>query len=244
MPVNNNPYPAANKNRGNILFLILIAVALFAALSYTITSSSRSNDGRISRDKANLLAAEIIQYATQVEQAISKMMIINKVSIEYLDIDDLNGYVVQTPNTNCASNTCKLFNSEGGQISPKLLPKKATNLDATNWAKKNDQSRLHFMIVPVKGVGSEKSELLLLYGAVQQDVCDEINIRLGLHKRGETRLNDTHAAFAAQQGNLIPYPEPTGMLGDEDSRIIGKRTFCVTQANLWGNYFYHVLVAR
>ncbi|PJF37579.1 MAG: hypothetical protein CUN55_21350, partial [Phototrophicales bacterium] len=77
--------------KGNVLFLILIAVALFAALSYTVTWSGRANEGRLNKDRAELLAAEIIQYATQMEQAITRVRIINKVPEYGLDVS-ASGY--------------------------------------------------------------------------------------------------------------------------------------------------------
>jgi hypothetical protein len=61
---------AVNSRSGNVLFLILIAVALFAALSYAVTSSSRSSGAQIGADQARIMAAEIRQYASSIEQAI------------------------------------------------------------------------------------------------------------------------------------------------------------------------------
>jgi len=60
---------------GNVLFLILIAVALFAALSYAVTSSSRSGTGGVGEDKAKLAASTLLQYAAGVEQKLLRMTI-------------------------------------------------------------------------------------------------------------------------------------------------------------------------
>ena len=51
------------REEGNVLFLILIAVVLFAALSYAVTSSTRSGGGSVSKDKAKSYAAAIVQHA-------------------------------------------------------------------------------------------------------------------------------------------------------------------------------------
>jgi hypothetical protein len=62
------------QERGNVLFLILIAVALFAALSYAVTQSSRSG-GDASRETNILNAAQLTQYPTSVRTAILRLVI-------------------------------------------------------------------------------------------------------------------------------------------------------------------------
>lgn len=58
--------------QGNTLFLILIAVVLFAALSYAISSSSRGG-GDISKEAASISAAAIMQFPAAVEMGIFRM---------------------------------------------------------------------------------------------------------------------------------------------------------------------------
>ena len=60
--------------KGNVLFLILIAVALFAALSYAVTQSSRSG-GDASRETNILNAAQLTQYPTSVRTAVLRLVI-------------------------------------------------------------------------------------------------------------------------------------------------------------------------
>ena len=64
-----------NNSRGNALFLILIAVALFAALSYAVTNSGRGGSG-IDREQAEILAAELMNQAAAIQSQYQRLKII------------------------------------------------------------------------------------------------------------------------------------------------------------------------
>lgn len=60
---------------GNVLFLILIAVALFAALSYAVTQSTRSGGGSTEREKSILSSASMTQHPTGMRTSVIRMVL-------------------------------------------------------------------------------------------------------------------------------------------------------------------------
>ena len=60
--------------RGNVLFLILIAVALFAALSYAVTQSTRGG-GNADDETSLISSASLTQYPASLKTSILRMSI-------------------------------------------------------------------------------------------------------------------------------------------------------------------------
>ena len=81
-----------------MLFLILIAVALFAALSYAVTQSSRSGSGDANSEKSLVSGAEVTQYPAGVRTAIVRMVISNNISVDQLYFDDPSTFTAEFPN--------------------------------------------------------------------------------------------------------------------------------------------------
>ena len=59
--------------QGNVLFLILIAVALFAALSYAVTKTSQSSGSGIDKENKKLELARMQQQISQIKFSIMRM---------------------------------------------------------------------------------------------------------------------------------------------------------------------------
>ena len=71
------------KSRGNILFLILLAVVLFAALSYAVTAAMRGGGTKSAgSESAELAAAEILQWFTAVDNAVMRMNLVGGIAYE------------------------------------------------------------------------------------------------------------------------------------------------------------------
>lgn len=60
------------KQNGNILFLILIACALFGILSYVLTQTTRSGGGNLSADHAKFIKAQLENITVSVSTAVMR----------------------------------------------------------------------------------------------------------------------------------------------------------------------------
>jgi 4-amino-4-deoxy-L-arabinose transferase-like glycosyltransferase len=228
--------------RGNVLFLILIAVALFAALSFAITQTSRGTND-IGKDKIQLLASQIIQIGTSVEQAVARIQLANKVKDYEIDFSAVDISAAATNNT-CQTERCRVFSSEGGITPAILLPAEAWDLNDSNmtsvW-----QGRKYFYVGRVLEVGSTLPELFVAYPGIAPSVCAEINRKLGIaNTSNEEPPFDDNTNTVEYTGTLTSLPTPSAVaFGDQATQLTGKRTFCVRfDAN---SYMYvHVLLAR
>ncbi len=76
-----------NGESGNVLFLILIAVALFAALSYAVTQSSRSGGGDAASETNLINSSTITQYPAGIRTALVRMIVSSGVTADELSFN-------------------------------------------------------------------------------------------------------------------------------------------------------------
>lgn len=91
---------------GNVLFLILIAVALFAGLSYVITHSSRSGSGSISNERQRLDTARVENYITAINTGLLRLSL---VPCNIVDYTPPSGWGAE-------DKKCHLFHPYGGAV--------------------------------------------------------------------------------------------------------------------------------
>ncbi|MGH1397942.1 MAG: hypothetical protein ACRBCT_01880 [Alphaproteobacteria bacterium] len=170
--------PIQTKSRknesGNVLFLILIAVALFAALSYAVTSSTRSGGGD-ANDETNLVnTAAITQYPTGIRTSLIRMQVskgIDPTDMEFNPPSDFGN--CSTSGTDC------VFHPSGGNATyaPAIADVMANGAQGT-WTFNGD-----FEIVNVGLTSSGAAtgnEIIAFLPGIKQAVCSRINTELGI----------------------------------------------------------------
>lgn len=102
---------------GNVLFIILIAIALFGALSFAVSNMMRSGNAEaISEQRASILADEILAYARDIRQTVQNLRISNGCEDEDISFENsiITGYEHTSP---VARDECKIFHPDGGGLS-------------------------------------------------------------------------------------------------------------------------------
>ena len=228
--------------KGNALFLILIAVALFAALSYAVTNSGRGGAG-IDRENAAIMATRLTNYINPIKTELAKKNILY--GTEYYEFDYSGASMVLSSNSNCTSSECKLFQSRNGGLADLPAQRAFRNMFAAdNWS---DPNRLLVAIVYayVDGVGSSAPEVLFRIQGISDEICRAVN-KLSF---GENIIPEFgHGGqLTTITGNLTDYPVPhTAIIGStpESAILSGQTQFCYHRTSSPNNYYYMVLQAR
>ncbi len=225
--------------RGNVLFLILIAVALFAALSYAVTQSTRSGGGDAGRETSLVNSAAITQYPASLKTAIVRMIVSNGVTVDNLTFDDPSLFATNltTPQLEAAN----VFHPSGGGANHTLAPNAvmANSLPGT-WVY---NARNRVWNIGTNAATTAGVDIVALLPGVSQSICERIHSQLGMGAvptLSNVILNNPKLSTAA----TIVYTA-TAIIGDSGGANVlnGQPQGCFQQPANTYNY-YHVLVER
>ncbi|MDE2336222.1 MAG: hypothetical protein KGL10_02815 [Alphaproteobacteria bacterium] len=225
---------------GNALFLILIAVALFAALSYAITESGRGG-GTIDKETVMITAGEVVQQPASVRTAMTRMIITGTpaASITY---------------TGAASANDVFDTADGGGGATNIPPPTAacvTSTDCTNgWVYPGETDSTHGIFVA--GVGTAAPELLAVLqgtGGVTLDVCNQINKGLGFTVTAPP-VDTTTTVWTTITGTIQAWPVTASSAstvyddGDGTPVLSGQDFACIRNGTAGVYAYYHTLVEQ
>jgi len=216
-----------NHSSGNVLFLILIAVVLFAALSYAVTTSSRSGGSGADQEKKNLLTAQLAQDTSLIDRSIMRLRILHDCSDVEISLENEvnDGYDFGS------RDECKIFHPDGGNLSWFKTPNGIGGSYFYNFR--------NFIYGQGCSGAVGCTDLIMFARGVSNNICLEVN---------EVFNNITDGTIPTNSGNLDQNDvydgarSPNGQLSTGGT--LSDKTGCFYESDYDGNIFYHVLIAR
>ncbi|MCD8496625.1 MAG: hypothetical protein LRZ85_00160 [Alphaproteobacteria bacterium] len=171
-----------NHESGNVLVYVLIAIVLFAALSFTLSrQTDTSETGGLDDQRVQIVATELITYAANAKAALDKMEFSN-IYIEEVD------FTLPSDSTfNDAPTIKKIYHPDGGGLNLGTLPEKVAANGVTDPAPGWYMGRFNNVewtpLGPGNTAGAGGTEapytdiVLTAYG-ITQPVCAAINEKI------------------------------------------------------------------
>ncbi|MCB9988514.1 MAG: hypothetical protein H6868_04160 [Rhodospirillales bacterium] len=234
-----------NKTRaaesGNVLFLILIAVALFAALSYAVTQSTRTGGGSGDNETSLISSAQLTQYPAGLRTAVVRMIIggTDVQNIEFNVPSDFNNCTgAPTSYNNC------VFHPSGGGATYSLAPREMMASGSPGTWVFNTENQINLLgTTNAGGPQVDTADMIAFLPNITQTLCTRINAELGLPSTPPTEslidlstqmTNGVDICNGACNGDTI---------GLDVTELDGQPFGCFQQPA--GTYHYfHVLVER
>lgn len=227
----------AQKEDGNVLFLILIAVALFAALSYAVTSSTRGQGS--ANSETNLISsAQITQYPSAVGTAVVRM-IISGTTPEEIRFNRPAEYATLD------STDIGVFHPSGGGQA--YIPAPADVMTGSTAGQWVFNAELEIPDIGISGAGG--NDIIAYLVGIKQPICSKINEEHGMGT-GIPVLNASRSTQYSMRmyddgsnDYIFPFTDVPDI--DDGSGSFNGQPFGCFQDAGGGEYvYYHVLVER
>lgn len=155
--------------RGNALVYVLIAVALFAALSFTLSrTTDTSESATLSDDQAELYALQLISYAAQARSAVDQMGFTGS------DIDDLIFTFPNEAGFNTGSHIHKVYHPEGGGLNPARISKNASTSAISDLPARWYMGRFN----NIEWTKTANHDVILVAYQIEKKVCEKLNVKV------------------------------------------------------------------
>lgn len=240
-----------NAQTGNILILLLIAIALLAGLSMMVMRSGVLDADAVAPEQAKITAAQVMERARNVEQAV-KNLLANGCSEQTLNFE--NPIVAGYANGNApADDSCDVFKPAGGGLLWPDIPAQAST--SGNWLIIADNA-VGGLTQTDDGTCSSAGciDPMIMLPNVPEAVCQQINILAGVTTGLTAPPVDAGNVNAAQKWVAMDALDAASAgtpLLDAGNVLKGRPTGCFDPTNVDGvgagagvYYFYHVLVTR
>lgn len=239
----------SNNSSGNVLFLILIAVALFAALSYAVSQSSRSGGQGADREVALTNTSVIQQYPANIRGSTSRMMV-NGIKLEDLKFNPPSDFGSLTDVGE------GVFHPNGGDIIYERAPTNVMKVAGSNTAGQWVYS-LNFEVsgIGTTGTGSlNGNDLTAFLVGINEIACTTVNQKMGIPTSPIPTINNASLGgtllssmntYYMDHDYVMPSSED-GVIGAGagDADLAGKYEGCFEETSSHNYVFYSVIVAR
>ena len=162
-----DPELRASALSGNALIYVLIAIALFGALSFTLSRQTANNQEAVTMaaEEVELSAVRVLTYSAQVENVINQMLFIGS------QYDDLDFVRPGEASFDTQPLSDKVFHPSGGGLTGKALESKVVaqidNNPPAGWYLGRFNN--------VEWSDTSEEDVILVAHQIRQDICSYIN---------------------------------------------------------------------
>jgi hypothetical protein len=229
---------------GSAIFIILIGIALFAALSFVVAQSLRvtgDSSHNMDREKMALQMTELTQFFEAVKVKANTMIQVDStydLTLSFKNDTYKNGMSValcRNDNPTCTDPSCMVFSPENPQGVVPVLFNKIASAEPLSTKTEPENGHVSIGQLAIDGVGSPAQDLVLIVNGVSPQFCNYYNETLGITLAtpldDDTTLGDigesSNSVGSDWGGCATPAAfDGNDVFGEENTNFAGHKTFC------------------
>lgn len=222
--------------RGNVFFILLLGIALFAALSMALVQMSDRQGQDVTPEKAKLVATRILNYAREAKTATQRLY---TSGTSEADLRFAHPKLAADYGAISSIPTRQLFAPEGGGVEYTEPPSGASTNATATWE--------FFGNSEIPQVGTTAADLTMVLPSVNAEVCRQINMLLGYDKTAAIPTDSAGGCvYSSTAADRFAGTFKTGgninVVGTTGFTILPAPQACVSCGGTY--HYYNVLIER